>query len=58
MNDEQKSMLINLMMVTDEHNLLQEKDQTKKDYEEDKKNAYHSLARFITIKGKTNNEIH
>ena len=52
MNDEQKRMLINLMIVTDEHNLLQEKDQTKKDYEEDKKNAYHSLARFITIKGK------
>ena len=37
MNDEQKSMLINLMIVTDEHNLLQEKDQAKKDYEEDKK---------------------
>ena len=51
MNDEQKRMLINLMIVTDEHNLLQEKDQTKKDYEEDKKNAYHSLARFITLKG-------
>ena len=51
MNAEQKIMLINLMIITDEHNLLQEKDQSKKNYEEDKKEAYHSLMRFIITKG-------
>ena len=53
MNAEQKIMLINLMIITDEHNLLQEKDQSKKNYEEDKKEAYHSLMRFIITKGDT-----
>ena len=51
MNDEQRAMLLNVMSITDEHNLLQEKDQSKKDYEEDKKDAYHSLMRFIMTKG-------
>jgi hypothetical protein len=51
MNDEQRAMLLNLMILTDEHNLLQETDQSKKDYEEDKKDAYHSLMRFIVTKG-------
>ena len=50
MNAEQKIMLINLMIITDEHNLLQEKDQSKKDYEKDKKDAYHSLMSFIDYK--------
>ena len=51
MNAEQKRMLINLMVITDEYDLLQEKDQSKKDYEEDKKDAYNSLMRFIVTKG-------
>ncbi len=51
MNDEQRAMLLNVMIITDEYNLLQEKDQSKKDYEEDKKDAYHSLMRFIVTKG-------
>ena len=51
MNKEQKSMLLNLIILTDKYNLLQEKDQSKKDYEEDKKDAYRSLMRFIIAKG-------
>ena len=51
MNETQNRMLINLMILTDEHNLLQEEDQSKKDYEEDKKDAYRSLMRFIMTKG-------
>ena len=51
MNAEQKRMLINLMVITDEYDLLQEKDQSDKDYKDIKKKAYHSLMRFIMTKG-------
>ena len=51
MNTEQKRMLINLIVITDEYNLLQEKDQSDKDYKDIKKKAYHSLTRFIMTKG-------
>ena len=51
MNETQNRMLINLMILTDEHNLLQEEDQSDKDYKDIKKNAYHSLMRFIMTKG-------
>ena len=58
MNKQQKSMLLNLIIVTDEHNLLQEKDQSDKDYYKTKEDAYQSLMRFITLKGtyKWNNQ--
>lgn len=51
MNAEQKRMLINLIVITDKHNLLQEKDQDDKDYDKIKEDAYHSLTRFIMTKG-------
>ena len=51
MNAEQKRMLINLIVITDEYDLLQEKDQSDKDYKDIKKKAYHSLTRFIMRKG-------
>ena len=58
MNETQNRMLINLIIVTDEHNLLQEKDQSDKDYYKTKEDAYQSLMRFITLKGtyKWNNQ--
>lgn len=37
MNAEQKRMLINLIVITDEYDLLQEKDQSDKDYKDIKK---------------------
>ena len=52
MNDEQKRMLIQLMILTDKHNLLKDNDQNIKDYEKDKKKAYYSLMSFIAEKGK------
>ena len=51
MNAEQKRMLINLIVITDEYDLLQEKDQSDKDYKDIKKKAYQSLTRFIMTKG-------
>ena len=51
MNKEQKRMLIQLMILTDKHNLLKDNDQNIKDYEKDKENAY-SLMSFIAEKGK------
>ena len=51
MNKQQKSMLLNLIIVTDKYNLLQEKDQSDKDYDKTKEDAYQSLMRFITLKG-------
>ena len=51
MNKQQESMLLNLIIVTDKYNLLQEKDQSDKDYDKTKEDAYHSLTRFITLKG-------
>tara|TARA_R110002020_G_scaffold26234_1_gene84818 strand:- start:290 stop:451 length:162 start_codon:yes stop_codon:yes gene_type:complete len=52
MNKEQKRMLIQLMILTDKHNLLKDNDQNVKDYEKDKENAYYSLMSFIEEKGK------
>ena len=52
MNEEQKRMLIQLMILTDEHNLLKGIDQNVKDYEKDKKNAYNLLMSFIVEKGR------
>ena len=52
MNKEQKRMLIQLMILTDKHNLLKDNDQNVKDYEKDKENAYYSLMSFIAEKGK------
>ena len=51
MNKQQKSMLLNLIIVTDKYNLLQDKDQSDKDYDKTKEDAYQSLMRFITLKG-------
>ncbi len=51
MNDEQRAMLLNVMIITDEYNLLQEKDQSKKDYEEDKKDADQRGSRWRVTKG-------
>ena len=51
MNKQQKSMLLNLIIVTDKYNLLQQKDQSDKDYDKTKEDSYQSLMRFITLKG-------
>ena len=51
MNREQKRMLINLMILTDEYDLLKQEEQSNKDYKEAKKNAYYKLTRFIATKG-------
>ena len=52
MNKEQKRLLIQLMILTDKHNLLKDNDQNIEDYEKDKKIAFSSLMRFIAEKGK------
>jgi hypothetical protein len=51
MNDEQKRMLINLMILTDKHNLLKDTDQSIKDYEKTKEKAYYELMGFIAENG-------
>jgi hypothetical protein len=47
MKERTKRALIDLMIITDEHNLLRDVDETPKDYKDTKKQAYYELMAFI-----------
>jgi hypothetical protein len=47
MKERTKRALINLMIITDEHNLLIDCDEKPKDYEDKKKKCYYELIAFI-----------
>ena len=47
MKKETKRALLDLMLVTDEHNLLKDDDETSKNYEDRKKQSYYKLVTFI-----------